>query len=173
MELELIVAVDRHWGIGQKNSLQFHIREDMQRFKKMTIGQVVVLGRNTLDTFPKKAPLQGRQNIILTKNPAFAAQDAIILHSIKELGALLRLPAYSEKKVFVIGGAQVYSQLLPYCTLAHVTHVCARRPADAKFPRLTRLENWSRAACPDWQQTEDGLRYMYVTYQNQNPLAMP
>lgn len=171
--MELIVAVDRHWGIGNGNALQFRIREDLRRFREMTMGQVVVMGRSTLQTLPGQMPLEGRETILLSRNPGLIVPRAAVCHSIAELGALLRRPPYAGKTAFVVGGAQVYAQLAPHCALAHVTHVCARRPADAFFPRLSRMEHWERVSSSPWQETAEGLRYRYATYRNHAPLPLP
>ena len=79
--MKCIVAADKKWGIGLKNKLLVHIPEDMKTFRNLTIGKVVILGRKTLETFPNGLPLQGRTNIIMSRNADFTAKDAIIAHS--------------------------------------------------------------------------------------------
>lgn len=171
--MELIAAVDRHWGIGQEDALQFRIRQDHQRFRALTMGQVVVMGRKSLLTLPNGAPLAGRETILFTHDPALHIPGALACHGLEELGSLLQRQEYAGKRIFVIGGAQIYALLAPYCTLAFITHVCAKRPADAFFPRLSRLPGWERADCSGWQETAQGLRYAYATYRNTFPQILP
>ena len=83
--MNLIVAVDNNWAIGNKNKLLVSIPNDMKHFREETTGKVVVLGRKTLETFPQGQPLKNRTNIILTKNKNFKVKDAIVVHSLEEL----------------------------------------------------------------------------------------
>ena len=117
--MNLIVAADRNWGIGNKGDLLVRIPADHKMFRQETVGKVVVLGRKTMDTFPGGRPLKDRTNIVLTRNPSYQNGDAVIVHSVKEL--LETLKAYDSDDVYIIGGTSVYEQLLPYCDTAHVT----------------------------------------------------
>ena len=109
--MNLIVAVDLNWGIGHAGGLLVSLREDMKRFKEMTIGQVVVLGRKTLATFPGGKPLPGRTNVILTHQPDFSVDGALVCHSLDELFGLLA--GFSDESIYLIGGSSLYEQLLP------------------------------------------------------------
>jgi len=147
--MNLIVAVDSQWGIGYQDRLLFRIKEDQQRFKALTVGKTVILGRRTLETFPGGRPLGDRTNIIFTRSPTFSADPALVCHSLAELKLLLRsMPA---DDIFVIGGSSVYQLLLPYCRLAYVTRIDCRRPADCYFPDLGRLPGWELVSCEDHQ----------------------
>ncbi len=130
--MKAIVHTDLQWGIGRENKLMFHIPADMQFFRKTTTGNVVVMGENTLRSFPKGMPLKDRTNIVLS--PAMQRDDCIIVRSIPEL--LEKLCAYDPESVYVIGGASVYRQLLPYCSEVLVTKVEAIGGADTFFPNL-------------------------------------
>jgi dihydrofolate reductase len=143
--LNLIVAVDLNWGIGHAGGLLVSLREDMKRFKDMTIGQVVVLGRKTLATFPGGKPLPGRTNVILTHQPDFSADGAIICHSLDALISLLA--DYPDESIYLIGGSSLYEQLLPYCRLAYVTRIKSQYPADAFFPDLDQMPGWHLVSC--------------------------
>ncbi len=138
--LRLIVAVDRAWGIGYRGQLLTRVREDMRRFRSLTEGKVVLLGSNTLATFPGGTPLPRRTNIVLHPDPAFAPEGATVAHSLPEILAMAR--AYPPEDVFVIGGASVYAQLLPYTELAYVTRFEQVFPADAFFPNLDEDPAW-------------------------------
>ena len=117
--MNLIVAVDENWAIGCRGDLLVRIPADHKMFRQETLGKVVVLGRKTMDTFPGGMPLQGRTNLILTRNPDYQVKGGIVVHSVEVL--LEKLKDYDAKDVYVIGGDSVYRQLLPYCDTAHVT----------------------------------------------------
>ena len=115
IRMNLIVAVDNNWAIGNKNKLLVSIPNDMKHFREETTGKVVVLGRKTLETFPQGQPLKNRTNIILSRNAKHEVKGAITVHSVEEL--LEELKKYDDGDVYVIGGDSVYKQLLPYCSV--------------------------------------------------------
>ncbi len=132
--MNVIVAVDNNWAIGNKNQLLVRIPNDHKHFREETTGKVVVLGRKTLETFPQGQPLKNRTNIILSKDKEYRVKDAIVVHSIEEL--LEELKKYNDEDIYIIGGDSVYKQLLPYCNVAHVTKIDHEYEADAYFPNL-------------------------------------
>ena len=138
--MNLIVNVDLDWGIGRDGQLLVHLREDMQHFKALTTGHVIVLGRKTLATFPHGRPLPNRTNIILTRDQNMCQEGVIICHNLIELTGVLS--DYPSESVFVVGGESVYHQLLPFCSLAHVTRVHHHMKADTFFPNLDRSPSW-------------------------------
>lgn len=160
--MNLIVAVDNNWAIGNKNKLLVSIPNDMKHFREETTGKVVVLGRKTLETFPQGQPLKNRTNIILTKNKNFKVKDAIVAHSLEEL--LDELKNYEDEDVYVIGGDSVYKQLLPYCKVAHVTKVDHEYEADTYFPNLDKDPEWQITAESD-EQTYFDLPYQFLKYE--------
>ena len=160
--MNLIVAVDNNWAIGNKNKLLVSIPNDMKHFREETTGKVVVLGRKTLETFPQGQPLKNRTNIILTKNPNFKVKDAIVVHSLEEL--LDELKKYEDEDIYVIGGDSVYKQLLPYCGVAHVTKVDHEYEADTYFPNLDKDPEWQITAESD-EQTYFDLPYQFLKYE--------
>src|SRR5574344_330890 len=111
--MNLIVAVDKNWAIGNKGELLVSMPEDMKFFRETTTGNVVVMGKNTLKSFPNSKPLKNRVNIVLTTDQNFKADDAVIVHNMEE--ALSEIKKYDPENVFVIGGSKVYEEMLDYC----------------------------------------------------------
>ena len=163
--MNMIVAVDSNWAIGNKGSLLVRIPADHKMFRNETIGKTVVLGRKTLETFPQKQPLSGRTNIILTKNPDYKAGDALIAHSLEELlGILKDIP---DDEIYIIGGSSVYDMMLPYCDTVHVTKIDHEYEADAYFPDLDESDDWKIEADSDEQVYFD-LTYRFLKYKRLN-----
>ena len=160
--MNLIVAVDNNWAIGNKNKLLVSIPNDMKHFREETTGKVVVLGRKTLETFPQGQPLKNRTNIILSRNAKPAVKGAVTVHSGEEL--LEDLKKYDDEDVYVIGGDSVYKQLLPYCNVAHVTKIDHEYEADTYFPNLDRDPEWEITADSD-EQTYFDLPYQFLKYE--------
>ena len=168
--MELIVNVTKNWGIGFENRLLVSVSADLRRFRQLTEGKTVILGRKTLETFPGGRPLKNRRNILLTANPALRVDGADIVHSEEALFARLRtLP---RETLCVIGGASVYRMLLPYCDAARVTKTETMCEADAFFPDLDGMENWKITKCSDVQE-ENGIRFQYIDYVNLTPRDFP
>ena len=138
--MNAIVAVDKNWAIGNKGKLLVSIPNDMKRFRELTTGKVVVLGRKTMATFPNGQPLKNRTNIVLTKDSEYSAGDAIIVHSIDEL--LEELKNYPTEDVYIIGGDSVYKQMLPYVDTCEVTKIRWGYEADSYFPNLEKDDEW-------------------------------
>ena len=131
--MKAILHADKEWGIGKKNGLMFSIPADMKFFREATTGNVVVMGSNTLKSFPGGNPLKNRTNIVLYPGGE-ERDDCLIVQSLEELFAQIK--KYDEDKVFVIGGAMMYKTLLPYCSEVLVTKVDAVGGADAYFENL-------------------------------------
>ena len=160
--MNLIVAVDDNWAIGNKSQLLVSIPADMKFFRETTIGKVVVMGRKTLETFPGKQPLKKRTNIVLTRDKNYKVKDAIVVHTMDEL--LEELKKYDEEEIYVIGGETIYRQMLPYCKLAHVTRIHHTYEADTFFPNLDEMEDWEITGISD-EQTYFDLEYEFVRYE--------
>ena len=159
--MKIVVAVDNNWAIGNKNQLLVSIPNDHKNFRRLTIGKVVVLGRKTLETFPQGQPLNGRTNIILSRDESYKTGDAIIVHSVDEL--LEKVKAYNTDDVYIIGGDSIYKQFLPYCDEAIVTKVDHEYEADAYFPNLDEDSAWKIVDESD-DETYFDLDYKFVTY---------
>lgn len=160
-DMILIASADAAWGIGCDNALLQPVPEDLQRFSRLTRGNAVICGRRTLETFKDGKPLPNRTNIILTRNPAFAVDGALVAHDFEELA---RIVDGLECRVFVIGGESIYRQLLDHCSEADITRLDGRWPADAALPDLDSHPGWTRTGEEDWQTSRVGVRYRYVTY---------
>lgn len=160
--MNLIVAVDKNWAIGNKGELLVRIPNDHKMFREETTGKVVVLGRKTLETFPNKLPLKNRTNIILSTNKGYEVKDAKVVHSIDEL--LEHLKQYKSEDVYIIGGESIYKELLAYCDVAHVTKIDHEYEADAYFPNLDTDEEWKITAESD-ELTYFDLEYAFVKYE--------
>ena len=161
--MNLIAAVDKNWAIGLKNRLLVSIPEDMKFFRTETGGKVVVMGRNTLETFPNGLPLKNRTNIVLTANPDYDGKGALVLHSVEAV--LEELKKYPSEDVYIIGGAAVYRQFLPYCRVAHVTKIDYAYEADTYFPNLDERAEWSVEAVSG-EKTYYDLEFEFVKYVN-------
>lgn len=168
--MQLIVAVDQNWAIGNGNKLLVRIPEDQKFFRETTMGNVVVLGRKTLAEFPNGLPLKGRINIILSRNPDFTVKDAIVVHSEKEL--FEELKKYDSSQIFVIGGESIYNMLYEYCDTAHVTKIEYSYQADKYFPDLDKETGWQLTGDSD-EHTYFDLEYYFYRYENRNPKALP
>ncbi|MBQ3665644.1 MAG: dihydrofolate reductase [Lachnospiraceae bacterium] len=138
--MKLIAAVDQNWGIGNKGKLLVSIPEDMKFFRETTMGNVVVMGKNTLLSFPNGLPLKNRINIVLTTDRSFTAKDAVIVHDMEE--ALAEIRKYNTENVYVIGGASIYEQMLDCCDTAYITYIDYSYDADAYFPNLDQRQEW-------------------------------
>lgn len=155
--MNVIVAADRNWAIGNGGDQLVYLSEDLKRFKALTMGHPVILGRKTLATFPGGRPLKGRRNLILSRNPAFAPEGAEVF---SDQNALL---AAAPEDAFVIGGESVYRALLPYCDTAYVTRLEAAFPADRYLPNLEEDGAWT-AEEESAPLEHQGLVFRYVTY---------
>lgn len=158
--------MDKEWGIGKKNGLMFSIPADMKFFRETTTGNVVVMGSNTLKSFPGGNPLKNRTNIVLYPDGEDRA-DCKIVRSLEEL--FTEIKKYESDKVFVIGGAMMYKTLLPYCEEVLVTKVDAVGGADAFFENLDKNDGFKLVSTSDPVET-NGYTITFNTYKNLSPL---
>ena len=155
--MNMIVAVDENWAIGKDGEQLIYISADLKRFKALTMGHPLILGRKTLATFPGGKPLKGRRNLILSRNPDFAPEGAEVY---RDMDSLL---AHVTEDAFVIGGASVYKALLDRCSTVYVTKLQAAWPADCWFPNLDEDPAWTVSEEGEPQE-EQGIAFRYVTY---------
>ena len=162
--MKAILHADKQWGIGKKNGLMFSIPADMKFFRETTTGNVVVMGSNTLKSFPGGNPLKNRTNIVLYPD----GEDREDCKIVRSLDALFtEIKKYDTQKVFVIGGAMMYKTLLPYCEEVLVTKVDAIGGADAYFENLDENPNFELIHVSDPVET-NGYTVNFCTYKNNN-----
>ena len=166
--MKLIVAVDKEWGIGYKGDLLARIRADLLNFRDLTAGKIVILGSNTLATFPGGKALKNRTNIVLHPSQDYTVENTTVVHSIDEL--LEEVKKYNTDDVFVIGGASVYRQMLEYCDTAYVTKFDKSYDKDVYFPNLDEDKSWELVHTGDMQisdsekDTEPNLQFYFTEY---------
>ena len=165
--MNIIVAVDKNWAIGFENKLLNSIPDDMKFFRETTTGKVVVMGRKTLESFPNKRPLKNRTNIVITRQKDYQVDGAVVLHSVEE--ALDYLKQFKSEDIYVIGGASIYEQMLPYCDVAHVTVMDYAYQADTWFPNLDKMEEFVVAADSE-EKTYFDLEYCFKMYVRKSKL---
>lgn len=156
--MNAIVAVDQNWAIGKGGDQLCYISADLKRFKELTTGHPVILGRKTLATFPGGRPLKGRRNLVLSRDRKLQIEGAEVYHNVESL--LAQAPEDS----FVIGGESVYRSLLDRCDTVYVTKIAHSFPADTWFPDLDADPAW-RAVREEEPLEEKGLTFRYVTYE--------
>lgn len=162
--MNAIVAVDKNWAIGRENDLLFSLPTDMKRFRTLTSGGTVLMGRKTLDSFPGGKPLPKRVNIVLTRNPDFSREGAVIVSDYEE--ALEAAADVEPDKLWVIGGGSVYAALLSQCKRVYLTVVDAvAEGADTYFPNLDELPEWEVESVGEPIE-ENGLTYRFIDYVN-------
>lgn len=164
--MNAIAAVSAAWGIGRDGDLLFHISGDLKRFRSLTSGGTVIMGRRTLDSFPGGRPLPKRRNIVLTRNPAFSREGCETARSLEEVLSLVE--GEDPEAVWVCGGGEIYRMLLPFCRMCRITQVRAAPPCDAFFPNLDLLDQWKRLEAGE-VLSEGGLDYQFVDYENRAP----
>ncbi len=157
--MRAIVCVDEKWGIGKNNDLLFSLPLDMKIFRETTMGATVVMGANTLKSFPNEKPLPKRENVVLSTT--LDREDVTVFKSLAELLGFLK----DKENVFIIGGAKVYKELVPYCEEALVTKVEADGGATVFFPNLDIDNAWEITKKSEKMET-NGFNIRFITYKN-------
>ncbi len=166
--LSLIACADNGWAIGSKGRLLYNIPQDMVFFKAKTTGGTVIMGRKTLASLPHGKPLKGRRNIVLTRGELHI-EGAETAHTAEEAAAMVR----GGGEAFVIGGAEVYALMLPWCERAYITRVYKWSPdIDAVMPHLDKQPYWHMCDfAPAAPNTEpDGTRWRFLQFCNTRAL---
>ncbi len=162
--ISFIVAIAQNNAIGCENKLLWHIPDDLKRFKRLTMGNTIVMGRSTYESLPFK-PLPGRRNIVMTRNTTMEFPGCIVAHSLDEAIELLD----EVKENFIIGGAQIYEAFLPYATKLILTIVHRDFTADTFFPEID-LSQWIETEREDILDDGTlGFDYSYITYIRKSP----
>jgi len=167
--MQAILHCDLKWGIGKKNDLMFRLPKDMSYFRKTTLNKVVVMGSNTLLSFPGEKPLKNRTNIVLwpggDKNRA-EEDGFIMVESLEEL--FKELKKYDTDDVFIIGGAMMYHTMLPYCKYVYLTIVEADGGAEVFFDNLELLSNWTLVEESE-PVDDNGYTIRFTKWENSSP----
>ncbi len=163
--MNLIVAVDKNWGIGKNNGLLFSIPEDMKYFRLMTKNKVVCMGYNTLLSFPDQKPLKNRVNIVLAPNEV-EREDCTVVHSLDAM--FEELKKYDDDDIFVIGGGMFYKTMLPYCRNVYVTEIYADGKATVFFENLDKAVGFKKSYLSEIK-TFDGIDFRFTLYENLEP----
>lgn len=157
--ISIIAAVSEDLGIGRNNELLWHISEDLKRFKKLTQGKTVIMGKRTWESLPRK-PLPGRKNIVLTDRQGETFEGAITAHSISD--SLAKCSGGTD--IFIIGGESIYRQFMPLADRLYITFVHSKAEADVFFPAID-PDLWKviyeEAYNPG---ISEGIPYTYIIY---------
>ena len=129
--ISIIAAVAEDNGLGKDNELLWHIPEDLKRFKKLTWGQCIIMGKKTWESLPRK-PLPGRRNIVLTDIPGECIDCSVTAYSIEDAVSKCE----QGEEIFIIGGGSVYRQFMDLADRLYITHVHRKSPADTWFPEI-------------------------------------
>lgn len=157
--LTIIAAVAKNNVIGKDNKLLWHLPEDLKRFKEITTGHTIIMGRKTFESLPKVLP--DRHHMVITRNKAFKVEDSRVtmVNSIGELLSSLK----KDEEYFVIGGEEIYSQLLPYAERMYITTVDGEFNGDAFFPNID-YKAWTVVEKTEYQQNDKNLLpYRFIT----------
>ncbi len=167
--MNIIVATGADGAIGLKGNLIWRIPADLRRFKTLTMGHPVIMGRLTWESLPKR-PLPGRRNIVVTRDASYQVEGAEVVHSPEEAVALVAADAsdgkgISEGMPFVIGGESIYKAFLPMAERIYLTEIEASCPeADARFPFPLDPATWELEEASATETTPEGITYRYATY---------
>lgn len=157
--LSIIVAIARNNAIGKDNDLLWHISDDLKRFKALTSGHPVVMGRNTWNSLPRR-PLPKRRNIVLTHDSAFCDEGVEVAHSIAGVFKMVR----DEEESFIIGGGSIYKEFLPFVQKLYVTHVWKDFDADVFFPVIDGSAFIKTGESERFVDPETNLPYSFADY---------
>lgn len=156
--LSIIAALNEDNLIGRNNSLIWHIPEDLKRFKKITSGKTIIMGRKTFESLPSILP--NRKHIIITRNMKYSIPEKSvkIIHSINDISRYIK----NEEEAFVIGGSEIYKQLLPYCHKLYLTLIKSKENGDAYFPKF----NKNYYTIVEFEKHHyDKIEYNFITFE--------
>lgn len=159
--ISIIVAIASDGGIGRDGQLLFRISDDLRRFRRLTTGHTVIMGRKTFESFPS-GPLPDRRNIVVSRNPDYHAQGALTAASLPEAVGM----AGDDDEIYIIGGGEIYRQALPLADRLDVTLIMATAAggADTFFPEIN-PDEWRQAKMSELMtDPKSGVKYRFVTY---------
>jgi dihydrofolate reductase len=155
MKISLIVAMASNRVIGLNNKMPWHLSADLKRFKKITMGSPILMGRKTFESIGR--PLPGRTNIILTRNPAYTQEGCVVVN---DLETAIWTGCRNSGEIFVIGGSDLYAALLPRAETIYLTEIRKEFPGDTFFPALD-MNNWSEVEREDVDDDRDDAGFGY------------
>lgn len=159
--ISAIVAVDNNWGIGYKGNLLESIPNDLKHFKEITTNGIVIMGRKTWDSLPKK-PLPNRMNIVITSKPIGKSNGAYFW-SLEQTIGFIQLH-HEEREIFIIGGGQIYEKLFPFCRKVYLTKILKEyKDVDTYFPPLDNA-CWSLMEESEIFTHNNDISYQFLTY---------
>lgn len=164
LTISLIVAVAKKGVIGVNNTLPWHLPEDLKRFRALTTGHHIIMGRKTYESLGRLLP--DRTTVIVTRNKNYMVEGALIAHSMQDAIKLSK----NDAEVFIIGGAELYKEGLKLAQQLYITEVDLDVPGDAFFPDLD-FSEWQEMA-REVHMSEKGLSFAYVTYQRRQLSAL-
>ncbi|HLN20452.1 MAG TPA: dihydrofolate reductase [Bacteroidales bacterium] len=156
--ISIIVAIADDYGIGKNNELLWNIPEDLKRFKRLTTGKTVIMGKKTWESLPRK-PLPNRRNIVITDVPEEKIEGAVMAYSIDEACNLC-----GEEENFIIGGGSIYRQFMPLADRLYITRVHSTSPADVYFPVIS-VTDWEETERQDFPADKNFPSYSYIIYE--------
>ena len=157
--LTMIAAAAKNDALGKDNDLIWHISEDLKRFKRLTSGHAIIMGRKTFESMPKALP--NRTNIVLTNKKDYQSEGAIVVHTIEDALNLVK----DDTQPFIIGGGEIYRLFMPYCDRIELTRVHHNFEADVFFPKID-LNQWKEIARENIDATkEQPYHYSYITFE--------
>ena len=159
--MNLIVAADENWGIGKDGGLLIHLPGDLKYFKEKTKGKVVVMGRATLESLPGGKPLPVRTNLVLTRDSSFKKEGCLIVNDMEQL--LAECAKYDPEDVMIIGGEQIYMQLIRQCERLFITKIFASFDADKHLMNVDKMRSFALV----WESNvmeENGISYQFLEY---------
>ncbi len=161
MNVSIITAMDKNRLIGRNNNLPWRLPKDLEYFRRITMGKRIIMGRKTYEAIGRL--LDGRENIIITRNKNFIIKNGIVIHSLKEL-----LEKYNNEELFVIGGGEIYKQFLPYANKLYITKIHHEFEGDTYFPWINNNE-WTEIYIEKGvQNKENPYKYFYHVYEKNN-----
>lgn len=161
-----ILNCDSHWGIGKKNGLLFRLPKDMKFFRETTLNHVVAMGENTLLSFPDSKPLKDRTSIVLSQDKQHNYADVINVHSFEAFLSKIK-ECLETEDVYIIGGASIYRQLLPYCDAVLLTKVHEDGQAEVFFENLDEKKEWQLVSATT-PEDDNGHPISFCVYKNTN-----
>ncbi len=166
--MNLIVAVSKDYAIGKDNDLLFSLPTDMKFFKEKTLNNVIVVGERTYKSFPKR-PLPKRTNIVLSDDPNFHDENAIVVRNLNELFDTIK--SFDKDSVWLCGGASMYNLLMDYCDKAYITKIDKSVPADTYINNLESKPNWKLIEKSEVMEEND-LKFNFCTFENSDVKEM-